>query len=143
MKVKELRNSLMTKALTVLGFSSPLALMACYGTPTTGYESEVYVEINELSGQKGDSTQLSIVAEGKWQVVSVPDFATVSQDSGEGTAWITVKAIEDNLTDELREGNIIIRDATSEQVIPISQLPVFEPDDVALEEEAEEEAEEL
>jgi uncharacterized beta-barrel protein YwiB (DUF1934 family) len=126
MKLKELRNSLMTKALTVLGFSSPLALMACYGTPTTDYPSEAYIEVNELNGEKGDSTKLTVVAEGKWQVVNVPDFVTVSQDSGEGTAWITVKALEDNLTDELREGDIVIRDETGEQTISIMQLPANE-----------------
>lgn len=126
MKLNELRNTLMTKALTVLGFSSPLALMACYGTPTTEYPTEAYVEVNELSCQKGDSTNLSILAEGKWQIVEVPDFVVISQDSGEGTAWVTVKAAEDNLTDIYREGNIVIRDETGEQTISIGQLPATE-----------------
>ena len=116
----------MTKALTVLGFSSPLALMACYGTPTTDYPTEAYIEVNELSGQKGDSTSLSVVAEGKWKVLEVPDFVSVSQDSGEGYASITVKAIEDNLTDELREGEIVISDDNGIQSISISQLPAAE-----------------
>ena len=126
MKMNELRNALMTKALTVLGFSSPLALMACYGTPTTDYPVEAYAEVNELSGQKGDSTSLSVVAEGKWKVVEVPDFITLSADSGEGFASITVKAVEDNLTDEMREGEIIISDDNGIQSISISQLPAAE-----------------
>ena len=120
---KSVRNVLMTKALTILGFASPLALVACYGTPTTGYETEAAIEDKELSAQKGDSTCLSLVAEGKWEVVSVPDFATVSQNSGVGTAWITVKAAEDNLTDEYRIGEIIIRDENGEQSIQILQQP--------------------
>ncbi len=126
MKLNELKNSLMTKALTVLGFSSPLALMACYGTPTTEYPTEAYMEVNELSSQKGDSASLSIIAEGKWEVVAIPDFVVISQDSGEGTAWITIKAAEDNLTSELREGSIVIRDETGEQTISIAQLPAAE-----------------
>lgn len=121
--MNQLGNRVLIKALTVLGFASPLALMACYGTPTTGYPMEAYAEVNELSGQKGDSTSLSIVAEGKWQVVSVPDFLVVSQDSGEGTAFITVKALEDNLTDSYREGDIVIRDDTGEQYITVGQQP--------------------
>lgn len=125
-----MRNVLLTKALTLLGFSSPFALVACYGTPTRGYDAEVAVEISELSAHKGDSTTLSIVAEGKWEIVSVPDFATVSQDSGDGAAWITVKAIDDNLTDECREGEIVYRDDSGEQSIPLSQLPAT--DEVAL-----------
>jgi len=126
MRLKKLSNTLMTKALTVLGFSSPLALMACYGTPTTGYPTEAYMEVNELNSQKGDSTNLSIVAEGKWEVVEAPDFVVISQDSGEGTAWITVKAAEDNLSSELREGDIVIRDETGERTITITQLPQAE-----------------
>ena len=118
---KRMRDVIMTKALTILGFSSPLALMACYGTPTSDYLTEVYVEANELSHEKGDSTSLSVIAEGKWQVVSVPNFATISQDSGEGTTWITVKAAEDNLTGEYREGFIVIRDDNGEQSISICQ----------------------
>ena len=43
------RNSLMTKALTILGFCSPLALLACYGAPTTDYPPEEYVEESELT----------------------------------------------------------------------------------------------
>ena len=139
-KMKQLRNSIMTKALTVLGFSSPLALMACYGTPTTGYTTEAYVEVNELSGVKGDSTNLSIVAEGKWQVVSVPDFLVVSQDSGEGTAFITVKALEDNLTADVLEGDIVIRDENGEQVITVSQMPQPLDEDEVVEEEVEDAA---
>ncbi|MBR2237103.1 MAG: BACON domain-containing protein [Prevotella sp.] len=125
------RNVLMTKALTLLGFSSPLALMACYGTPTTEYPTEAYVEVNQLSAQKGDSTSLSIVAEGKWEIVEAPDFVTLSADSGEGTAWITVKAADDNLTNEYREGEIVIRDENGEQGIYICQQPVEMPDEVA------------
>ena len=126
MNPKQLRNALMTKALTLLGFSSPLALMACYGTPTTDYPTEAYVEVNELSALKGDSTILTIVADGKWEVVSVPDFLTVSADSGEGTSWITVKAAEDNMTGEYREGEIVIRDETGEQSLSVYQLPLEE-----------------
>ena len=120
------RDVLMTKALTLLGFSSPLALMACYGTPTTDYPTEAYVEVNELSSQKGDSTSLSIVAEGKWEVISTPDFITLSDDSGEGTSWITVKAAEDNQTGDYREGLIVIRDENGEQSLSICQLPAVE-----------------
>ena len=120
------RNVLMTKALTLLGFSSPLALMACYGTPTTGYPTETYMEVKELSALKGDSTSLSIVADGKWEVVSVPDFLIVSADSGVGTCWITVKAAEDNQTGEYREGEIVIRDETGEQSLSVCQLPFEE-----------------
>ena len=127
----ELRNVLMTRALTLLGFSSPLALMACYGTPTKDYPTEAYVEVKELSCQKGDSTCLSIVAEGKWEVVAAPDFITLSTDSGEGTSWVTVKAADDNLTDEYREGQIIIRDENGEQSLSICQLPAEILDEVA------------
>ena len=136
MKLQDFRNSLMTKALTLLGFSSPLALMACYGTPTTDYPTEAYVDTNELNGQKGDSTKLSVVAEGKWKVVVVPDFVSVSQDSGEGFTSITVKAIEDNLTNELREGEIVISDDNGTRYISIAQLPAAEE---VVEEEAVEE----
>ncbi len=132
MNFQRLRSSLMTKALTLLGFSSPLALMACYGTPTTGYAEEVCIDANALSSQKGDSTTLSIAAEGKWEIVSVPEFATVSQDSGVGTAWITVKAAEDNLTDQCLEGEIVIRDESGEKSISIAQLPA-DPDEVVSE----------
>lgn len=135
MNFQRLRSSLMTKALTLLGFSSPLALMACYGTPTTNYPDEAVLEVNELSCQKGDSTTLSIVTEGKWEVVSVPEFATVSQDSGVGTTWITVKAAEDNLTDEYLQGEIVIRDENGEQSISISQLPAQAVDDEEVVEE--------
>lgn len=131
MNLKELRNSLMTKALTLLGFSSPLALMACYGTPTREYPTEAYVEVNELSSQKGDSTRLSIVAEGKWEVVGAPDFITLSADSGEGTSWVTVKAADDNETGEYREGLIVIRDENGEQSLSIYQQPDEMPDEVA------------
>ena len=124
------RNVLMTKALTLLGFSSPLALMACYGTPTTEYPTEAYVEMNKLSAQKGDSTSLSIVAEGKWEIVEAPDFVTLSADSGIGTAWITIKATDANLTDEYREGQIVIRDENGEQGIYICQQPVEMLDEV-------------
>ena len=117
------RNYLMTKALMLLGFSSPLALMACYGTPTTDYPTEAYVEVNELSAQKGDSTSISIIAEGKWEVISAPDFITLSEDRGEGTSWITVKATKDNQTSGYREGQIIIRDENGEQSLSICQQP--------------------
>lgn len=127
MKLQELRNSLMTKALTVLGFGSPLALMACYGTPVDDYPTETYIQENELHGQKGDSTKLTVVAEGRWQVVAVPDFATVSQNSGEGTAWITVRTLDDNRTDRLREGTIVIKDESGTFAVPIAQLPQAEP----------------
>ena len=125
-RFRNVRNVLMTKALTLLGFSSPMALVACYGTPTTNYPDEVYIEAKELDSHKGDSTRLSIVSEGRWQVVSVPEFATVSQDSGEGTAWITVKAADDNLTGDYREGEIVIRSDNGEQSIAITQLPDME-----------------
>ena len=128
------RNVLMTKALTLLGFSSPLALMACYGTPTTNYPTETYMEVKELSAMKGDSTSLSIVADGKWEVVSAPDFLILSADSGEGTCWITVKAAEDNLIDEYREGEIVIRDETGEQSLSVYQLPAEVLDDDVAEE---------
>lgn len=139
MNFQRLRSSLMTKALTLLGFSSPLALMACYGTPTTGYPDEVCIDANALSYQKGDSTTLSIATEGKWEVVSVPEFAIVSQDSGVGTAWITVKAAEDNLTDHCLEGEIVIRDENGEQSISIAQLPILAEEEVSEEEVSEEE----
>lgn len=122
MDTRNFRNALMTKALTLLGFSSPLALMACYGTPTTGYATQAYMEVSELGAQKGDSTSLSVVADGRWEVVSVPDFLTVSADSGEGTCWITVKTVEDNLTGDYREGEIVIRDENGEQHLPVGQL---------------------
>ena len=129
MKKKDLRSTLMTKALTLLGFSSPMALMACYGTPTTGYPSEVYIEEKELGAQKGDSASLSIVAEGRWEIIGVPDFVTLSQEYGEGSAWITVKALDDNLTGELREGYIDIRvDGGADMSIAVAQLP--EGDDI-------------
>jgi hypothetical protein len=121
----------MNKALTLLGFSSPLALMACYGTPTTDYPTKAYVEMNELRPLKGDSTSLSIVSEGKWEAVSVPDFLTLSSDSGEGTCWITVKTAEDNKTSEYREGVIVIRDENGEQSLFIRQQPGEELEEVA------------
>ncbi len=121
---RRVRNILMTKALTLLGFSTPLALMACYGTPTTGYPTEAYMEVYELNALKGDSTELSIVAEGKWEVVSIPDFITLSADSGEGTSWVTVKAAEDNESGEYREGIIVIRDKNGEQQLSIGQQPL-------------------
>lgn len=130
-KINRVRNVLMTKVLTLLGFSSPLALMACYGTPTRDYPTEAYVEVNELSAQKGDSTSLSIVAEGKWEVVNVPDFITLSADSGEGTSWVTVKAAENNETGEYREGFIVIRDENGEQSLSICQQPAGMADEVA------------
>jgi len=126
---KRVRNILMTKALTLLGFSSPLALMACYGTPTTGYPTEAYMEIHELSALKGDSTDISIVAEGKWEVVSVPNFITLSADSGEGTSWVTVKTVEDNQSGEYREGFIVIRDKNGEQSLSIGQQPIVAEDE--------------
>ena len=43
-----IRNGLMTKALTILGFCSPLALMACYGAPTTDYPEDYIVKESEL-----------------------------------------------------------------------------------------------
>ena len=69
------------------------------------------------------------MAEGRGEIIGVPDFVTLSQEYGEGSAWITVKALDDNLTGELREGYIDIRvDGGADMSIAVAQLP--EGDDI-------------
>ena len=47
-KLHLLANVLMTKGLTLLGFCSPLALMACYGAPVGDYADGTFKEDSSL-----------------------------------------------------------------------------------------------
>ena len=84
--------TLLTRLLTLLGFSSTFAFMACYAPPTEDYDYLVVNPSELLFLAEGGMQSVHIETEDKWEVNFSSNFVNVTPTMGEGRSNIFVTA---------------------------------------------------
>ena len=88
--LEALYGRLLPKVLTLLGFSSTFAFMACYGPAPSGYHLEVFPSNVDLSEEEPTDT-VTVATDGEWAFTNIPEFVELSDTTGHGTANVAIK----------------------------------------------------
>lgn len=98
----------LAKLLTLLGFSSTFAFVACYAPPPEDLD---YLHLSPSALKflaEGGSHPIFIDTEDHWVLNSSRSFISVSETQGKGSTTLSVMA-DPNLTEEERYGEILVR----------------------------------
>lgn len=87
--LEKLYGRLLPRLLTLLGFSSTFAFMACYGPAPSDYHLEVFPGNVDLSEEDPTDT-VTVSADGEWTFTDIPDFVALSDTTGYGTANVAI-----------------------------------------------------
>lgn len=87
--LEALYGRLLPKVLTLLGFSSTFAFMACYGPAPSGYHLEVFPSNVDLSEEEPTDT-VTVATDGEWAFTNIPEFVELSDTTGHGTANVAI-----------------------------------------------------
>jgi len=83
-------DKLLSRLLTILGFSSTFAFMACYAPPP---EELDYLSVNPLEfhfSSEGGTGHMNISTEDEWRIYGVPSFISVSPLTGKGDSYVYI-----------------------------------------------------
>jgi len=117
---------LLARLLTLLGFSSTFAFMACYAPPTEEYD---YLEVNPFSlsfPAEGGDRSVHIETENKWEVSVSNRFFDITPITGVGSSNIFVRASR-NEEEYSREALVQVRELRggTSQYITVWQEGVY------------------
>lgn len=104
-------------------------------------KEEVTFIVSPLNVTLGDGSlpTISIVTNGSWYVSNITDtWLTVTPNNGTGNATLTLKALSENTTKDVRSAQVVINESSSQQVRVVSVLqllptPVFQTSMTSLE----------
>lgn len=109
------------KVLTLLGFSSSFAFMACYGPPPTDHYLEIFPGDILLDAAEGSEAELTISTDEDWEATVIPSYISLSDSSGVGTTVLTVRAESRNTDDALRDTVMQVSTPHGELTVNVSQ----------------------
>lgn len=113
-------NKLLTNLLTLLGFGSPLALVACYAPPA---DELGYLDISEEKltfPAEGGVKSAVIVTEKEWRAYSNDYFISVSPSVGDGPDLLYVTA-QPNYYSSVMKGTVNIQGIDESKFIQVEQ----------------------
>lgn len=105
-KFRELANKVIRRVLTVLGFSSTLAFMACYGPAMGDCTLEVDPDTIQFDADGEQKQEVMVRARQEWKVVEHAEFVKLTSLDGRGDVNVQVEA-EPNEKKRAREGIIV------------------------------------
>ena len=76
-----------------------------------------------LLSEKGSTTNLVVLATGKWELKGVPEWLHTTASSGVGQTTITLTALSDNFSDEERTATLAFSAGAKSVNVTISQAP--------------------
>lgn len=100
-------DKLLSRLLTILGFSSTFAYMACYAPPP---EELDYLSVNPLEfhfPSEGGMRNMNISTEDAWRFSGVPSFISVSPITGKGDSYVCI-AVDKNREKYGRSGTFSV-----------------------------------
>ncbi len=101
-------NRFWAKVLTLLGFGSSFAFMACYGVPPTDYQLEIFPGDIELDAVEGSEAEITVSTNEEWEATVIPSYISLSDSSGTGTTVVTLRAESANQEDARRDTVVVI-----------------------------------
>jgi len=120
-RLRKISNRIITRVLTLLGFSSSLAFMACYGPPPTDNFLDVFPGEVDLGAVPGDSQEVTVVAQGQWEATHVPSFVSLSDSAGSDRTTIVMSSTEANDSGGVRRDSIVIESADGVATVYVNQ----------------------
>lgn len=91
-KFKKLANKLIRRVLTLLGFSSTLAFMACYAPAMSDRILDVDPDTISFDAGGKEKQEVYVRAQKDWSVVEKAEFVELTSTSGKGDASVQVEA---------------------------------------------------
>ncbi len=122
-RLRKLCNRIITRVLTLLGFSSSLAFMACYGPPPSDDYIEVFPGELDMTSRQDVDEEVTIVTDGNWKARHIPPFVSLSDTAGTGRTTIFLTATEANQDKTSRLDSLVIESEKGDAVVHISQQP--------------------
>ena len=109
--VKKFANKLIRRVLTLLGFSSSLAFMACYGPAMSDQILEVNPDTIRFNASGEEKQDVQVRTQEEWTVVEQSKFVELNTTKGEGNENVQVVATPNDQKSE-RQGLIVFEAGT-------------------------------
>ncbi|MCR5679029.1 MAG: BACON domain-containing protein [Prevotella sp.] len=105
-KLNQFANKLIRRLLTVLGFSSTFAFMACYAPAMSGDIIDVEPDTIRFEGDDVEEVRVEVNSRDKWEIVSIPSYVNVSTTSGKGNDVVTLSALPND--SQMERSDIVV-----------------------------------
>ena len=104
---KKFANKLIRRVLTLLGFSSSLAFMACYGPAMSDQILEVNPDTIRFNASGKEKQNIQVLTQEPWKVVEQSKFVELNITKGEGNKNLEIVATPNDQKRE-RQGLIVV-----------------------------------
>ena len=105
-KLNQFANKLIRRLLTVLGFSSTFAFMACYAPAMSVEVIDVQPDTIRFGGDDAEEAGIEVNSREKWEIVSIPSYVNVSTTSGDGNDVVTLSALPND--SQMERSDIVV-----------------------------------
>lgn len=120
--IKKFANKLIRRVLTLLGFSSSLAFMACYGPAMSDQILEVSPDTIRFNASGKEKKDVQVHTQEEWTVVEHSEFVELNTTKGEGNENVQVVAKPNDQKSE-RQGLIVYSTETVRDTVIVVQDP--------------------
>ena len=127
-------DNLLVKMLTLIGFSSTFAFMACYAPPLPDGNISISPTSLSFTANGGEQT-VTVQSDEAWTASTMSPYVTVTYSSGTGKQSYALVKVEPNYYTESRYCSVSIRSSSDLKMLTIKQdgmLFSVEPDSIVL-----------
>ena len=93
-KLNQFANKLIRRVLTILGFSSTFAFMACYAPAMSEDILDVEPDTIRFEDNAAEA-RVKVSSREKWEIVNIPSYVNASNTSGDGNMVVSL-SVEPN-----------------------------------------------